>query len=185
MQNKVRCLKRKRKNVETGRLQNVNPDIARNHSVSSLRFPFHWRWGRVVLWHFTDSLLLILLVISCTAAYLCRIRGKHHILVNLNVCKHSLSMGTPLTNQLIFGFGLPLTRQVRIPVSLGARIRFLGALIQNGAAGKTKNIRCVFGENLTEKSFASQINRADLAFFPQMWDHKTTNWAMNFEYISY
>lgn len=47
---------------------------------------------------------------------------------------YSLSMGTPLTNQLILGLGSPLTRQVRMPVSLGARIRFLGALTQKGAA---------------------------------------------------
>lgn len=43
-------------------------------------------------------------------------------------------MGTPLTNQLILGLGSPLTRQVRMPVSFGARIRFLGALTQKGAA---------------------------------------------------
>lgn len=48
---------------------------------------------------------------------------------------HSLAIGTPLTNQLIVGFGSPLTRQVRIPVSLGARIRFRGAPTQKGAAG--------------------------------------------------
>lgn len=44
-------------------------------------------------------------------------------------------MGTPLTDQAIWGLGSPLTLQVRMPVSFGARIRFLGALIQNGAAG--------------------------------------------------
>lgn len=43
-------------------------------------------------------------------------------------------MATPLTNQLILGLGSPPTRQVRMPVSFGARIRFLGALTQNGAA---------------------------------------------------
>lgn len=47
---------------------------------------------------------------------------------------YSLSMETPLTNQLILGLGSPLTRQVRMPVSFGARIRFLGALTQKGAA---------------------------------------------------
>lgn len=52
---------------------------------------------------------------------------------------HSLSTGTPLTNQLIFGLGSPLTRQVRIPVSFGARIRFLGALTQYGAAVDRKH----------------------------------------------
>lgn len=47
---------------------------------------------------------------------------------------YSLSMEIPLTNQLILGLGSPLTRQVRMPVSFGARIRFLGALTQKGAA---------------------------------------------------
>lgn len=55
---------------------------------------------------------------------------------------HSLVKGTPLTNQEIVGIGSPLTRQVRIPVSFGARIRFLGALIQKGAANKEEKQRC-------------------------------------------
>lgn len=49
-------------------------------------------------------------------------------------------METPLTNQAIFGLGSPPTRQVRIPVSFGARIRFLGALTQNGAAVMKRGI---------------------------------------------
>lgn len=59
----------------------------------------------------------------------------------LAVSLYSLSMRTPLTNQVIFGLGSPLTRQVRLPVSLGARIRFLGALTQKGAAVDEKKER--------------------------------------------
>lgn len=57
------------------------------------------------------------------------------------VSLYSLSRGIPFTNQLIFGFGSPLTRQVRMPVSFGARIRFLGALTQKGAAVDYKKER--------------------------------------------
>ena len=56
---------------------------------------------------------------------------------------YSLSMGTPLINHLIFGLGSPLTRQVRMPVSFGARIRFLGALTQKGAAGDEQGERYI------------------------------------------
>lgn len=48
---------------------------------------------------------------------------------------HSLSMGIPFMAQETEGLGVPLALQVSVPLSPGARTRFLGApLSQYGAA---------------------------------------------------
>lgn len=52
-----------------------------------------------------------------------------------------LSMGIPLTDHVTLGVGLPPTRQVSIPVSFGARMRFWGALIQKGAAVEMEKVQ--------------------------------------------
>lgn len=50
-------------------------------------------------------------------------------------------MGIPLTDHVTLGVGLPPTRQVSIPVSFGARMRFWGALIQKGAAVEMEKVQ--------------------------------------------
>lgn len=50
--------------------------------------------------------------------------------------EYSLSMGIPFMAQVMVGLGVPLALQIKLPLSLGASTRFLGALIQYGAAGR-------------------------------------------------
>lgn len=38
--------------------------------------------------------------------------------------------------QVMVGLGVPLALQIKLPLSLGASTRFLGVLIQYGAAGR-------------------------------------------------
>lgn len=53
--------------------------------------------------------------------------------------RHRPSIGRPFMDQRMLGLGCPRARQVMTPVSSGARTRFLGALIQYGAAADQDN----------------------------------------------
>lgn len=87
--------------------------------------------------------ILIYSLCSCQMLWMQECVNVGYSISERTVSFYSLSMEIPLTNQLILGLGSPLTRQVRMPVSFGARIRFLGALTQKGAAvdGKHKEDR--------------------------------------------
>lgn len=60
-------------------------------------------------------------------------------------------MGTPFANQLILGFGLPLALQINVPSSPGDKTKFLGAVIQYGAAGVRKKITAIIFQNYIQK----------------------------------
>lgn len=59
-------------------------------------------------------------------------------------------MGTPFANQLILGFGLPLALQISVPSSPGDKTKFLGAVIQYGAAGLGRETQQLFSKLCTE-----------------------------------
>lgn len=56
-------------------------------------------------------------------------------------------MGTPFANQLMLGFGLPLALQINVPSSPGDKTKFLGAVIQYGAAGVRKRNTAIIFQN--------------------------------------
>jgi len=60
-------------------------------------------------------------------------------------------MGTPFANQFMFGFGLPLALQINVPSSPGDKTKFLGAVIQYGAAGVKKRNTAIFFQNYVQK----------------------------------
>lgn len=60
-------------------------------------------------------------------------------------------MGTPFANQLILGFGLPLALQINVPSSPGDKTKFLGAVIQYGAAGFKKRKTAIIFQNYVQK----------------------------------
>lgn len=60
-------------------------------------------------------------------------------------------MGTPFANQLILGFGLPLALQINVPSSPGDKTKFLGAVIQYGAAEFKKRKTALIFQNYTQK----------------------------------
>lgn len=60
-------------------------------------------------------------------------------------------MGTPFANQLILGFGLPLALQINVPSSPGDKTKFLGAVIQYGAAGVRKKNTAIIFQNYIQK----------------------------------
>lgn len=61
-------------------------------------------------------------------------------------------MGTPFANQLILGFGLPLALQINVPSSPGDKTKFLGAVIQYGAAGFKKRKTGIIFQNYVQKT---------------------------------
>lgn len=60
-------------------------------------------------------------------------------------------MGTPFANQLILGFGLPLALQINVPSSPGDKTKFLGAVIQYGAAVFKKRKKAIIFQNYVQK----------------------------------
>ena len=62
-------------------------------------------------------------------------------------------------NQVTTGLGFPMARQMSTPFSLGARMRFLGALIQKGEAGGTQT------GGVGEQKASSHKRKADHSFF--------------------
>lgn len=60
-------------------------------------------------------------------------------------------MGTPFANQLILGFGLPLALQINVPSSPGDKTKFLGAVIQYGAAGFKKKKTAITFQKFVQK----------------------------------
>lgn len=61
-------------------------------------------------------------------------------------------MGTPFVNQLMLGFGLPLALQINVPSSPGDNTKFLGAVIQYGAAGVRKRNTAIIFQNYLQKT---------------------------------